>query len=378
MMTRPPRYVQGFIDRHGKSRFYFRRAGFKSMPLPGLPWSPEFMAAYETANKAKLALHIGSDRVKARSIRALAIAYYDSAAFKALKPITQGVYRNIIDRFCRETDKGGEPYGDKSAVTMMAHHVEKLMEVRADKPDSANGLRKVLREMMKVAVKLEWRDSDPTLGVKKIKPKKQGGFHRWIDAEIAQYEARHPIGTRARLAMALGLYTGQARQDVVLMGEQHITREHDEHRHEVEILNWVRKKTEDKTGLELAIPVHPELRRIIDATPSEHLTFLVTELGAPFTAAGFGNFFRDRCNEAGLPHCSFHGLRKAAATRLIDVGCDVVEAAAITGHASLKELQRYIETRDRKRAARRAMHKLISGTELSNLTIRFDNEAKKA
>ena len=43
----------------------------------------------------------------------------------------------------------------------------------------------------------------------------------------------------------------------------------------------------------------------------------------------------------------------------------MVEAAAITGHASLKELQRYIETRDRKRAAQRAMIKLISGTEVA-------------
>src|SRR5436190_14291304 len=262
---------------------------------------------------------------------------------------------------------------------MMAHHVDKLMEVRADKPDSANGLRKVQREMMKVVVKLEWRDNDPTLGVKKIKPKNKHGFHCWIDAEIAQFEARYPVGSKARLAMAFGLYTGQARQDVVLMGEQHISCEFDPGQDlDVEILNWVRKKTEDKTGLELAIPVHPELRRVIDATPSEHLTFLVTELGAPFTAAGFGNWFRERCNEAGLPQCSFHGLRKAAATRLIDAGCDVVEAAAITGHASLKELQRYIETRDRKRAARRAMGKLISGTKPSNQTIRFDTEAKKA
>jgi integrase len=154
--------------------------------------------------------------------------------------------------------------------------------------------------------------------------------------------------------MALGLYTGQARQDVIDMGEQHITREEDG----IEILNWVRKKTEDKTGFELAIPVHPELRRIIDATPSKHLKFLVNELGTPFAVGSFSNWFRGRCKEADLPHCSFHGLRKAAATRLIDAGCDVVEAAAITGHASLKELQRYIETRDRKRAARRAMAKL--------------------
>jgi len=377
MMKRPPKYVQGFIDRHGRPRFYLRRPGFPRMPLPGLPWSREFMAAYEKVTAEKPMLHIGSDRVRSRSIRALAIAYFDSAAFRALKPITKGVYRNIIERFCRETDREGQAYGDKSAITMTTTTVEKLMEMRASKPDSANGLRKVLREMMKVAVKLEWRDNDPTLGVKKIKAKNKSGFHRWTDAEIAQFEARHPIGSKARLAMALGLYTGQARQDVVVMGEQHITREQDEEGREVEVLNWVRKKTEDKTGLELAIPVHPELRRVIDATPSEHLTFLVTDLGAPFTAAGFGNWFRDRCNEAALAHCSFHGLRKAAATRLIDAGCDVVEAAAITGHASLKELQRYIETRDRKRAARRAMHKLISGTKVSNLTTQFDNEAKK-
>jgi integrase len=253
------------------------------------------------------------------------------------------------------------------------------LEARADRPDSANGLRKVLREMMKMAVKLGWRDTDPTQGVKKIKPKKKGGFHRWADAEIKRFEERHAMGTKARLAMALGLYTGQARQDAILMGEQHISREYDpEQEREVEVLNWIRKKTEDKTGFELAIPVHPELRRTIDATPSGHLTFLVNELGAPFTAAGFGNWFRDRCNEAGLPQCSFHGLRKAAATRLIDAGCDVVEASAITGHASLKELQRYIETRDRKRAARRAMRKLISRTEMSNPIIPFDKEAKKA
>lgn len=381
LMNRPPKFVQRFVDRHGKARFYFRRPGFKRVPLPGLPWSPEFMAAYQKLMEKKSApvLQVGSGRVIPRSIRALTIAYYDGAAFKALKPITQGVYRNIIERFCHETDKDGQPYGDKSAVTLRGHDVEKLMEVRADKPDSANGLRKVLREMMKVAVKLEWRENDPTSGVRKIKPKKQGGFHRWTDTEIAKFAARHAVGTKACLAMVLGLYTGQARQDIILMGEQHITCEYDgDEDREVEILNWVRKKTEDKTGLELAIPVHPELRRIINATPSKHLTFLVTEIGAPFTAAGFGNWFRDRCNEADLRHCSFHGLRKAAATRLIDAGCDVVEAAAITGHASLKELQRYIETRDRKRAARRAMGKLISGTKVSNPTIQFDKKAEKA
>jgi len=83
---------------------------------------------------------------------------------------------------------------------MMSRNVEELMEARKAKPDSANGLRKVLREMMKVAVKLEWRNTDPTLGVKKIKSKKLGGFHRWTDAEIAclheTFTRRFTKGTR--------------------------------------------------------------------------------------------------------------------------------------------------------------------------------------
>ena len=95
------------------------------------------------------------------------------------------------------------------------------MEARADRPDSANGLRKVLREMMKVAKKLGWREDDPTQGVKKIKPKKKGGFHRWTDAEIAQFEQRHAVGSKARLAMALGLIHRAGAADVIAMGEQH-------------------------------------------------------------------------------------------------------------------------------------------------------------
>ena len=149
-------------------------------------------------------MQIGADRVVPRSMRALAITYFDSAAFRALKPITQGVYRNIIDRFCRDTDKDGQPYGDKSAVTMRSDHIEKLMQARADKPDSANGLRKVLREMMKVAKQLRWRNDDPTQGVKKIKPKKRGGFHRWTDADVIQFEQRHAVGQEAPLSNGVG------------------------------------------------------------------------------------------------------------------------------------------------------------------------------
>jgi integrase len=365
-MRRPPKYVQGFIDRHGKPRFYFRRPGFKSVPLSGLPWSPEFMARYEQAFGWQ-PVPIGIGRAKPGTMRGLAISYYQSFEFRSLKPITQSVYRNIIDRFCRERDKSGQSNGDKRAATLQREHIVRLMAERADKPDSANGLRKVLRAMMKHAVETGVRRDDPTQGTKAVKPKSRKGFHRWVDAEIAQFEERHPVGTKARLALALGLFTGQARQDVVAMGPQHI---------KAEVLDWTRMKTENSTALELQIPVHPELRRIIDVTPSGHLTFLTTEFGKPFTPAGFGNWFREQCDKANLHHCSFHGLRKAASVRLAEAGCTPHEIAAITGHVTLKEIVRYTQTADRKRLAAAAMEKVKAGTASVKPIDEFDRKRK--
>src|SRR5262245_47152071 len=73
----------------------------------------------------------------------------------------------------------------------------------------------------------------------------------------------------------------------------------------------------------------------------------------PFTAAGFGNWFRDRCDEAGLPnHCAAHGLRKAACRRLAEAGCSANIIAAISGHTTLREVERYSKAADQERLAR--------------------------
>jgi integrase len=332
-MRRPPKFVNGFIDRHGKPRFYFRRPGFKCVPLPGLPWSPDFMAAYEKA-LAGQPMEIGRARVKPGTIRALAVSYFNSSAFQSLKPSTQSVYRNITDRFCAE-------HGEKRVAMLQRDHIVKLMANRAEKPESANGLRKVVRAMMKHAVDIGLREDDPTRDVKAIRVKSDG-YHSWTEPEIDQFLACHGPGTRARLAFALLLYTGQRRGDVIRIGRQHIR-------------DGVLHVRQQKTGIELAIPIHPALAEIIAKTPADHLTLLTTQTGKPFSAAGFGNWFRDRCNEAGLPHCSAHGLRKAAARRLAEAGCTTHEIAAITGHASLREVQRYTKAADQARLARAAM-----------------------
>jgi integrase len=93
------------------------------------------------------------------------------------------------------------------------------------------------------------------------------------------------------------------------------------------------------------------------------MTFLTTREGKPFTAAGFTNWFRECCNEAKLPNgLSAHGLRKSACRRLAEAGCTAHEIMSISGHASLREVQRYTAAADQARMARCAMEKAKTRT----------------
>jgi integrase len=340
LMSRPPKFVHGFTDRHGRPRFYFRKAGFKKVPLPGLPWSPQFMQAYEQALAAQ-PVQIGSAHVKPGTLRALAVSYFASPAFRTKKPGTQYTYRYIIDRLCRD-------HGDKRPALLHREHVIRLIAAHAEKPGYAHAVRRSLRALMQHAVEIGMRADDPTRDVRGI-PAKGDGYHSWTEGEIRQFEARHPIGTRARLAFALLLFSGQRRSDVVLMGRQHMT-------------DGTLVVRQQKTGRTVWIPIHETLASIIAETPTSNLTFLVTEHGKPFTAASFGNWFRDECRVAGLNGCSAHGLRKAAARRLAEAGCSTHEIAAITGHATLREVARYTDAADRRKLAIAAMAKVKTRT----------------
>jgi integrase len=113
---------------------------------------------------------------------------------------------------------------------------------------------------------------------------------------------------------------------------------------------------QQKTGAALALPVHPDLRAVLDAVPADRLTFLQTLRGQPFTAHAFSDWFGKACDAAGLSSaCTFHGLRKAACRRLAEAGCTVHEIKAISGHASLHEVERYTRAADQLKLARAAM-----------------------
>jgi len=171
------------------------------------------------------------------------------------------------------------------------------------------------------ASQILWTVDSSILGVRRFKSEGDG-IHTWSEDEVAQFEAQHPLGSRAHLALALLLNTGQRLGDMVGIGWQHLRGDKIAVRQE-------------KTDARLLIPIAPELARALALLPRTNMTFLLTDRGAPFTKEWFGNWMRDRCDEAGLPQCSSHGLRKLAATRLANAGCSEGDYRPQVGSGSL-------------------------------------------
>jgi len=307
-------------------RHYFRKGGRK-VRLPGAIGSDEFMAAYAEAEKGSRTPQLRTTAVSPDSFKALCEAFFRSATFRDLTPRSQRYRRLLLDSFCREN-------GDKPYRMMERHHILEFRDEIAHKPGAATNLVKALRHVFAFAVDYNLAKVNPAQSVPYLR-KKNGGFHSWTIEEVRQFEARHPIGSKARLAMALLFYTGQRRSDIVTFGRQMLRSDGK--------LHYIQRKT----GRRMATKIIRPLAEIIAATPAGGLAFLETSHGQPYTSNGFGNAMRQWCNEAGLPHCSAHGLRKALGARLAEIGATASEIQAALGHETLSEADRYTKAADR-------------------------------
>jgi integrase len=204
-------------------------------------------------------------------------------------------WRSILEAW-RQND------GEKRIALLQRHHIETRMLAKAATPSAQRNFLRMVKMVLTFAVDQRIRGDNPAAEIK-MPAVASKGYHSWTEGEIAQFEARHPIGSKARLAMALMLYTSGRRSDAVSLGAQHFRGG---------VLNYTQHKNRNSNPVRLTVPIHPELVRIIEATPSGHLTFLVTQYGKPFTPKGFGGWFRDRCDEAGLHHCASHGFGRHA------------------------------------------------------------------
>ena len=365
------KYISEDVDRHGNVRCYFRRPGQPKIRLRSMPGTPEFFVEYQAAltqPNGTGEAPVRSREIRRGTFRHLCVQYFASGEYSALDGSTKNWQRRALEKVC-------ETHGESLVSHMQARHVRVLRDELLATPAAANQRLKALRALFSWANETEETGVNPVLGVKRIRYASEG-HHTWTDDEIMQYQKRHPVGTKARLAFDLLRFIAFRREDVVRIGPDHFRNGRVQYR---------QAKNEHRNPIDIDIPLHPELEASIAATVTGTKTFLLTGFGKAFTANGFGGKFKDWCRQADLPHCSAHGIRKATATALAENGATAHEIMSITGHRSLKEAERYTRDARGRKMADSAMAKLSPQAEatpnpernLSHRNIKRDNSRKK-
>jgi len=325
--------------RHGAVVWYFRIGKGHRVRIHGDYGSPEFQANYLAAMSAEAPRP--ALRGSSGTLAWLIDRYHDSGAWAGLSVATrrqrENIYKIVISRA-----------GDMPLAEITQCAIRQGVEDRSKTPFAANDFLKAMRALFRWAAEAQHVAIDPTLGVARCRlPRNNSGYHVWSEDEIERFEARWPIGTRERLALAILLYTGLRRGDAALLGRQHVKDGKPP---------LIRIRTE-KNNTQVTIPILPELAEVIAATPVGDLTFVATAQGAPMSKDAFGQWFIRACRTAGVPGTA-HGLRKAGAVRAAENGATLAQLNAVFGWTGEKMASLYTRSIDRAKLAKEAMVKL--------------------
>lgn len=320
-------------DRHGKLRARYRKGGV-CVYMDKMPDQPGFNDELKVLRAGKSA---ASPKVIQGSVSDLLGRFYKSADFRGSGSENSRVRRRGILESFRVL------VGDDLITDFTFEHIEAILLDRTEKRKNDNGrivggqvaatnLREELDRLFRYAKRLKWRTDNPVEDAAPVGKVKLKGYYSWTEADIAQYQGRHAIGTKARAALEIMLWTGQRRGDASRFGRRHIVR------------GKVNFKA-SKNDADLWLPLAPDLRRAIEALPAVGIdTFIVTEYGKPYSVDGFGQKMRQWCDEAGLPQCTAHGLRKAIGRRSAQAGGTQQGLKAVGGWRGDAEVRTYTES----------------------------------
>ena len=343
--------VSRVVDRHGKVRWRYRSRGVSTY-IHGTYGSAEFRAAYEAA--------VAGAKAPARSnaehgtLAWLIEHYLGSAKFRNLSDSRKRSIRGELDWLRRAA-------GQYHYARLGVRHIEALMAKKAG-PTAANTVKKNLSMLFNYAIRRELGlIHNPARYAERLKVNPDG-YHTWTAVEIANYRAKHPSGTKARLALEIFLGTGAARQDAARLGRQNV---------EGGRIRFRRHKT----GVPVDLPILPELAVELEHVAPDVMLFLTHSGGRPYAPETLGNWFRDQCRAAEVPG-SAHGLRKAGATRLADHGATPDEIRAFLGHKTNKEGSTYTGKANRARLADSGLEKVKTAGGLSNLPATLDRRGR--
>lgn len=283
--SRLPRFVVEYEVPKGSGKWfvYFRQKGQKNVRMHGTPGTPAWEELYRRLlagfrPEAEKLHRPGKD-----TFAWLCQQYMSSPEFGELNERTRRARRGILNHCMTESPQGETlTFGDVPLSHFRPTTVAKLRDAKRGTPEAANGRIKAIRAVFAWATLPEVgiTQVNPARDVKYFKSANPEGHHTWTIEEVEQFEKRHPLGTKAHLALALLLYTGQRRGDVVQFGRQH---EKDGW------LKFTQQKNRDRKPIHLQIPIRKELRDVLERSPAGDLVYLVTEFNKPFTDNGFGN-----------------------------------------------------------------------------------------
>ena len=324
------------VTKPGGRRYLYRRVNGQLVPLPDLPENhPDFLRAYAEAGSV-------APRPKTRgrpgSIAALCAAYLASPDHMRLKDSTRAVWRRTIDRIAEERGLG-------LVRDLRPDHLRK--DIRRLSPGAASNRLKAWRSLLRFAVEEGMIPADPSAGIRA--PKGKVVPHRqWTADEIAGFRKHWPVGTAERLAFEVIYWTGARCSDAARLGAQMIDR-----------AGWL-QFVQQKTGGPVALPVTCDLpdwagaltedrAQLLACLPDNRMQWIVTRTGKPRSVKGLSQWISRIASEAGLPDdCTAHGLRKARAARLAEIGASAHQVGAWTGHESLSEVSHYTRAADKK------------------------------
>lgn len=328
MPKKLPLYVLVERSRHGKVMFYFRRGKGPRTRLPDKYPSKAFSAAYERALAG--AGNIAAPRAASPSdrLRWLVDRYMETSRWSQLSAATRK-QRGLI--FKEAIERADNPrYAD-----ITRRHMEQGVSDRATTPAQANNFLKAMRGLFDWAVPSDHVKSNPCDGVQRVQYKSDG-FPPWNLDDVVAFCRRWPVGTVARLAFELFMCSGLRRGDVHKAGRQHLRGD-------------IFSMKTSKTGVQITVQFPPSLLETIAATPTGDLHFIVKPDGKPFASKeSFGNWFSDRCRDAGIQK-SAHGIRKLAATLAADGGSTTHELMAHFGWLKVEQAEIYTKGADRRR-----------------------------
>lgn len=157
------------------------------------------------------------------------------------------------------------------------------------------------------------------------------------------------------------LYLGVRRSDAILIGRKHESNDG----LSVTFAQFKGRRTIAKV---LTLPILPPLRAILYASETGEEVYLLHAYGERWANGdSFGNWFRDRCREAGLPQCSPHGLRKIGAVRAAEAGASEHELMAMFGWENADMARVYTRKAAQKPGSKRCCKAVFKKKSLSHL-----------